>query len=102
MEHIKEIIDEILEKKYIPEHLSLFVLLAFLGYTSSVIISLWWVLDFYKSTMDSLLPYVFGGATLIFIYSGYLTIRDVSSVIKAKFEEIKSVKDKSKDRLSTE
>ncbi len=100
MENIKGIIDEIQAKKDIPGYLSLFVLVAFLGYTVSVIISLWWLLDFYKSIMNSWLPLVFGGATVIFIFSGYLTIRDVSAVIKEKFEEIKSVKDKSKYRLS--
>ncbi len=86
---IKESLDEIKGKSTPPTYMGSGMMLSFLGYVLSILMSFWWLLDWEKQTMDQWLPLSFGGATIVFLVVGLIAIKDIYLVLKEEYEHLK-------------
>ena len=60
----------------------------FVGYVASALMSLWWAIDYHKDFMDKYLPWAFGIATLVFLFTGIYLIQDVTKNISGEYQNI--------------
>jgi hypothetical protein len=72
-----------LEKvKGFPKYVSAGMMFSFVGYLLSALLSMVWLLDWYRPFADFLLPYFFIGTTVGFLMVGIISIRDAYSALK--------------------
>ena len=89
LKELKDMLESIEERRGFPAYLSWMTVASFFLYIASTLISVWWVLDWNKDTMDSLLPNAFGIATILFLIIGIHSIKDISQTMKREFEDLK-------------
>jgi len=99
IDEMKEILNKIEGQRDIPEYLRWIAGATFLLYSASTLISVWWVLDWNKSYMDSWLPISFGLSTILFIIVGILAIKDISQTMKKEFEDLKKEVEEAKSQV---
>jgi len=88
IEEAKESLDYIDEIRKLPTYFNRAVILSFLGYITTTLLCLFWLLDFYKENIDSWIPWVFGFSTVLFGYVGYKTIKDLIGLVKIKHDSL--------------
>ena len=93
----------LIERKMgLPDYMRKGMLSCFIGYISSVLMSLLWLLDWYKPMMDAFLPWFFMMATFAFLLVGINAIIDIYLVFKKEYDDsLKSEINKEKDMLET-
>jgi uncharacterized membrane protein (DUF485 family) len=101
IQEIKTYLNLITNKIALPDYMRIGMWFCFIGYILSVLMSLWWLLDWNKPIMDELLPWSFGIATVAFLLVGVSAIKDIYSVFKEEYESLKSTIKKGKDMLGT-
>jgi len=88
-ENLKNLIDKISETQKFPTYLGLGMAIAFFGYVVSALISVGWLIEWEKPTMDAWLAPTFIVSTVIFLIVGLNSINDIHGVMKREFERIK-------------
>jgi len=77
-----------------PTYLRFGVGATFFGYIFTTLASIFWVVDWEKTTMNSLIAPAFTVTTLIFLVVGLISIKDIHKIMRQDFNEmIKSLKE---------
>jgi hypothetical protein len=61
---------------------------AFFGYVLSTLVCLLWIVDYGRSLLDFIVPFVFALSTIVFLAIGALTIWDISKTMEREFKHI--------------
>jgi len=88
IEEAKESLDYIDEIRKLPTYFNKAVIFSFLGYIATSLLCLFWLLDIYKTNIDSWISWVFGISTVLFGYVGYKTIKDLIGLVKIKHDNL--------------
>lgn len=88
IEKAKESLDYIDEIRKLPTYFNKAVIFSFLGYIVTTLVCLFWLLNIYKTNIDSWIPWVFGISTVLFGYVGYKTIKDLIGLVKIKHDNL--------------
>ena len=80
--------DYIDEIRKLPTYFNKAVIFSFLGYIVTTLVCLFWLLNIYKTNIDSWIPWVFGISTVLFGYVGYKTIKDLIGLVKIKHDNL--------------
>lgn len=84
----KESLDYIDEIRKLPTYFNKVVIFSFLGYITTSLLCLLWLLEIYKVNIDSWISWVFGISTVLFGYVGYKTIKDLIGLVKIKHDNL--------------
>lgn len=98
---LKTISEELSEKISFPSYLSWGILLTFVGYIASTLMSVQWLANpnaTISEHIDQWLPTVFGVTTFVFLIVGIVSIKDIYSVMKKEFEETKKKIEEAKSK----
>jgi len=90
LEEMQTQLEELVEKTSIPEYLGIGVGLAFSLFILSCLMSIVWNMGWNFELMDKYLPITFGGATLLFLVVGIVTVNDIYSSLKQEYQEQKA------------
>lgn len=85
VENIRKLSASIRQAQKFPKYLSSGMLAVFLGYLLSSFLSILWFVDIYRDQLDSCLPIIFGGTTLVFALVGFISIKDAYYSLKREF-----------------
>ena len=89
LSELKAMVESIKERQGFPAYLSSVAGATFFLYLASILMSVWWILEWNKPTFDSWLPYAFGIATFLFLLIRIASFKDISQTMKREFEELK-------------
>jgi hypothetical protein len=86
---LKDLIDKISLQQSFPTYLGLGMGVTFLGYITSTLMSVGWMVEWEKPTMDYWLIPTFALTTIVFLIVGLISIKDIHSIMKRNFERTK-------------
>lgn len=102
-EKTQKALTKVIESISFPTYLRIGVGATFLGYTITTLASLAWLIDWQKSVMNLILVPLFGISTVVFLFVGLISIKDIHSTMREDFNQmIKNLKeneDKAKNEL---
>jgi len=96
LKELKAIVESIEERRIFPTYLSWGAGLSFFGYTVSVLMCFFWIIDLNKLTVDYYIPFTFFISTVFFLLVGIYSVKDISQTMKREFEYLKKKVDEAK------
>jgi hypothetical protein len=88
IQYLSTLMNEIKGVHNFPKYMSIGMLISFLGYVLSALISLIWLVGSYREIIDSVLPIVFSGTTIAFLVVGVISIKDAYSSLKRDLDSL--------------
>jgi hypothetical protein len=92
-----------LESWNFPTYLRFGVGATFFGYTVTTLISIAWVMSWKQPLMDSVLPFFFTASTIVFLFVGLISIKDIHKIMRQDYYELinslKETEDKPQDAI---
>lgn len=99
LRELKAMVESIVERQGFPTYLSWGAGLTFFGYAVSTLMSLFWIIDLNKPTVDYWLPFTFFISTIFFLLLGLVSINDISQTMKKEFEHLKEKVEEAKSKV---
>ena len=96
-EDLKELIDKITETQDVPDYLRIGMMLTFLGYVVSTLLSYGVAFNWERPSSDTFLSFIFVLTTVLFLIVGLTAIIDIQKIMKGDLAEVRESLCKPKD-----